>query len=582
VHVPGSAFEPTRDRIMQSTNEPRAFTQVEGRSWRKAGPWAAGALVGVGLLLGGVSEAQATKRPVWPVGQCVDGKLMAGEGFRILQGYNVDNTFVGRCAPTASGGLGLACKHGGIDIKLESDTTTLSVGVPVLAMADGEVLDVISWGDEGVGVLVEHEDGSVAHYVHLESSHVERGQPVRQGQPLGAIMDYPYGGPGNDHLHLELRQPSLTVKTCANAGATADCDMPSDFHHECKGNGYALDAASSQTVDANAYDFVDPSSALREAELPDLSELWTRPAAAPLLDLRFLVGESGSVRNFGAGGGSASGSVTIERPYRELPEGFCDQVGRGSLSYAGSEDTSFSGGVVLDLELLLDPIASEEYLDVVRGGDDEHTSWRLAVRKNAETGRRELAFQVALEQQDEEAAEGAAYVVSEIVGQLPEPECRAIAAVASCPSGVASEPSACALPETCDPSLVEPHCMSDLGYRQWRHVVASYDDQAGTFQLLLDGEELARGLVGGELRPPEGTFTVYVGEGAVGAMDDVRVWALFGAEDEKSDDVHGFGNAPRGAQDDGCACQASATSTGAGGSLLLLLGLWGLRRRRGA
>lgn len=566
---------------MQSKNEPRSCSRIEGRGRRKAAPRAAGAVVGVGLLLGSISVAQATQTPVWPVGKCVDGKLMAGEGFRILQGYNVDNTFVGRCAPASSGGLGLACKHGGVDIQEEGDATTLSVGEPVLAMANGEVLDIIGWGDEGVGVLVEHEDGTVAHYVHLQASYVARGEPVRQGQPLGAIMDYPYGGAGNDHLHLELRRPSLNVKTCANSGDRANCDAASDFHYECKGNGYALDVAGSQTVDANLYDFVDPSSALREAELPDLSELWTPPSQAPLLDLRFLPGEGGSVRNYGAGGGSASGSVTIERPYRELPEDFCDQVGRGSLAYEGSADTSFGGGVVLDLELLLEPIDSEEYLDVVRGGDDEHTSWRLAVRKSPDTGRRELAFQVTLAPQEEGATEP---VVAEIVGQLPEPECRAAAAEASCSSGVAGEPSACAVPETCDPSLVELHCMSDLGYRQWRHVAASYDDQSGTFELLLDGEPLARGLADGELQAPAGTFTVYVGDGAVGAMDDVRVWALASAEgdeDDKGDALGGFGNVPRDTQNGGCECQASSTSTGAGGSLLLLLlGLWGLRRRR--
>lgn len=555
---------------MHSTNQ--AFGHFQGRQL----PRAAGLVVGLGLLLGGAATAQARpiERPVWPVGKCVDGKLTAGEGFHILQGYNVDNDFVGRCAPTTvEGGLGLACKHGGVDIREDGDTTTLSQGEPVMAMANGEVLDVVSWGAEGAGVLVEHEDGTVAHYVHLTTSYVDRGEMVRQGQPVGAIMDYPYGGNGNDHLHLELREPTLTVKTCPNSGDKANCDVDGDFHWECKGNGYALDAAGSTTVDANDYDFVDPGSALNTAVIPNIDELWTAPGDEPLIDLRFSYGESGSIQNYGSGGGSASGSVAVERPYPELPADFCDQAGRGSVSYEGSADTSFADGVVIDMDLKLDQITSGEYLDVARGGDDEHTIWRLAVRQNAETGRRELAFSVTLAPEEE----GGEARVSEIVGELGEPQCRAAAVEAACLSGV-SAPAACSIPESCDPSVVDLHCFSDLGYRQWHHVAAVYDDGAGTFQLLLDGDEIAGGVVGGELQGPEGTVTVYLGDGGAGLMDDVRVWDLSATETEKGDDLDTFGGVDRGATESGCAC--NTTGSGAGGSLLLLLGLWGLRRRR--
>ena len=568
---------------MNGNDERRMHGSFEG--WGRRVPAAAGVLMGLGLLLGGASEAQATETPVWPVGKCVDGKLVAGEGFHVLQGYNVDNDFVGRCASVADGGLGLACKHGGIDINEEGDTTNLTVGEPVLAMANGEVLEIIDWGAEGVGVIVEHVDGTMAHYVHLSSSYVQRGEQVRQGQPLGAIMDYPYGGNGNDHLHLELRSASLTVKTCTNAGEQANCDMESDFHWECKGNGYALDKVGSTTVDANAYGFIDPSGALRDGALPDASDLWTPPGDDPLVDLRFLPGESGSVRNYGAGGGAASGSVTIEKPYDDLPDDFCDQAGRGSVSYQGTADTSFASGVILDMDLHLDQITTEDYVDVVRGGDDEHTTWRLAVRVNPQSKRRELALQVTLAKQAEgSGAEGEApvYLGAEIVGELPEPQCRAAAAEASCSSGLASTPSTCTVPADCDPNSVELHCFSDLGYRQWHHVAATYDSSAGSFQLVLDDDVIASGFTDGELQPPTGTFTIYVGEGGVAAMDDVRVWDLSNLGGEKSDDLDTFGDAPRGGVDNGCQCQAEPGSTGAGGSLLLLLGLWGLRRRRSA
>ena len=147
---------------------------------------------------------------------------------------------------------------------------------------------------------------------------------------------------------------------------------------------------------------------------------------------------------------------------------------------------------------------------------------------------------------------------------------------------MASTPSTCTVPADCDPNSVELHCFSDLGYRQWHHVAATYDSSAGSFQLVLDDDVIASGFTDGELQPPTGTFTIYVGEGGVAAMDDVRVWDLSNLGGEKSDDLDTFGDAPRGGVDNGCQCQAEPGSTGAGGSLLLLLGLWGLRRRRSA
>ena len=86
---------------MNGNDERRMHGSFEG--WGRRVPAAAGVLMGLGLLLGGASEAQATETPVWPVGKCVDGKLVAGEGFHVLQGYNVDNDFVGRCASVADG-----------------------------------------------------------------------------------------------------------------------------------------------------------------------------------------------------------------------------------------------------------------------------------------------------------------------------------------------------------------------------------------------------------------------------------------------------------------------------------------------
>lgn len=573
-----------------------------------------GALVLLGLLLGGASEARASSRPVHPLGQCVGGKVVAGQGYSPLQGYDVVNTWVGRCASTTATppGLGLACKHAGIDIQQTGDETGVTVNDPVYAMANGRVLDLISWGGtsgEGEGVLVGHEDGSVAHYVHLAQVYVGRGQVVRQGQPLGRLMDYPYSGEDNDHLHLEYRRAlDPTVRACVNAEGRKDCADETDFSWECKGNGYALDDANAtaSAIDLSTYGYLDPNAGLRTGvETPEILD-WTPPTDAPLVDLRFNPDDATLV-NYGAPGGSAAGSAEIKRPYEDGSADFCDYQGRleagGGLTYAGTDATSFTAGVVFDIELELDPITSTEWVDLLRGGDADETTWRLVARYNEGAGTHELGLQVTVAgtadagdpgASDDATTSGGATstgapdeapagtTVLEVVGTLSEPQCGA----ASTPMICAPAPDCPAAPSSCDPAAGVPlHCFSDFGYRQWRHVAGRYDDANETFELRLDGELFASGVVGGPLQPPSDTVTVYVGGGMGMKVDDVRVWDPSSVDGDKGDEVFDpFGDAPRG-MEDGCQCSAgtgAGTAMGAGGSLLLLLGLWGLRRRRSA
>ena len=77
-------------------------------------------------------------------------------------------------------------------------------------------------------------------------------------------------------------------------------------------------------------------------------------------------------------------------------------------------------------------------------------------------------------------------------------------------------------------------------------------------------------------------MAVYLGEGVGAAFDDVRVWDLShldqGDKGDQLDD--GLGGIPRG-EEQGCQCSAGPGRSGLGATALLLLGLWGLRRRRG-
>lgn len=589
---------------MHDHDEQRVREHIGGFG-RGTARWS-GALMGLGLLLGGASTARASSTPMHPLGQCVDGKLVAGQGYTTLQGYDVVNTWVGRCAPTTvDGGLGLACKHAGIDIQQTGDETGATVNDPVYAMADGRVLDLISWGGEGEGVIVGHDDGSVAHYVHLAQIYVGRGQVVRQGQPLGRLMDYPYNGEDNDHLHLEYRRATdPTVQACANVEGRKDCADETDFNWECKGNGYALDDASAtaSAIDLSAYGYVDPNGGLRTGmEMPEIPG-WTPPADAPLVDLRFNPDDA-TIVNYGAGGGSAAGSAAIVRPYEDPSADFCDYQGRleagGALTSAGTEATSFAAGFVFDVELELDPITSTEWVDLLRGGDADETTWRLVARYDEAAGTHQLGLQVTVAGTgdagdaggpDDATTSGGATstgaadeapadaMVLEAVGTLSEPQCRGTSSPAICaPTSECPE-----APSSCDPAAGVPmHCFSDFGYRQWRHVAGRYDEASETFELRIDGEPFASGVVDGQLQPPSDTPVVYVGGGMGMKVDDVRVWDLSSLDGDKGDDVFdSFGDVPRGTED-GCQC-STGTGTGTGGSLLLLLGLWGLRRRRSA
>ena len=94
--------------------------------------------------------------------------------------------------------------HPGVDIGN-------SRGTPVMAAADGIVVKVVNscaegrkscGGGYGNHVDVKHENGDKTRYAHLNKTFVGVGQPVSQGQPIGAI-----GNTGNStgpHLHWEI------------------------------------------------------------------------------------------------------------------------------------------------------------------------------------------------------------------------------------------------------------------------------------------------------------------------------------------------------------------------------------------
>jgi murein DD-endopeptidase MepM/ murein hydrolase activator NlpD len=85
--------------------------------------------------------------------------------------------------------------HGGIDI-------ANSIGTPILAAADGVVIDVGPTAGYGAWVKLRHADGTVTLYGHINTWNVSVGEKVMAGDQIATM-----GNRGNStgpHLHFEV------------------------------------------------------------------------------------------------------------------------------------------------------------------------------------------------------------------------------------------------------------------------------------------------------------------------------------------------------------------------------------------
>lgn len=90
--------------------------------------------------------------------------------------------------------------HKGIDFKAKP-------GTPVLATADGEVTFAGTKGDYGILVIIQHADGYVTSYAHLQSYSVKVGQRVTLGEEIAAVGNT--GASTGPHLHYEVRKGDI-------------------------------------------------------------------------------------------------------------------------------------------------------------------------------------------------------------------------------------------------------------------------------------------------------------------------------------------------------------------------------------
>jgi murein DD-endopeptidase MepM/ murein hydrolase activator NlpD len=85
--------------------------------------------------------------------------------------------------------------HTGIDIANET-------GAPVTASSSGQVIWVGQKGGYGTTVMINHGNGYVTLYGHLDNYFVTRGQYVRQGQRIATLGNT--GQSTGPHLHFEI------------------------------------------------------------------------------------------------------------------------------------------------------------------------------------------------------------------------------------------------------------------------------------------------------------------------------------------------------------------------------------------
>ena len=85
--------------------------------------------------------------------------------------------------------------HYGVDI-------ANSIGTPILAVADGVVIEAGPASGFGLWVRIQHPDGTISVYGHVNDYIVEEGQHVKAGQMIAHMGNR--GESTGPHLHFEI------------------------------------------------------------------------------------------------------------------------------------------------------------------------------------------------------------------------------------------------------------------------------------------------------------------------------------------------------------------------------------------
>jgi murein DD-endopeptidase MepM/ murein hydrolase activator NlpD len=90
--------------------------------------------------------------------------------------------------------------HSGVDV-------AAPIGTPVYTPSDGVVLDAGPASGFGLAVYVQHGDGTITLYGHINQFFVSPGQTVKAGQRIAEVGNR--GQSTGPHLHFEVHTGGL-------------------------------------------------------------------------------------------------------------------------------------------------------------------------------------------------------------------------------------------------------------------------------------------------------------------------------------------------------------------------------------
>jgi murein DD-endopeptidase MepM/ murein hydrolase activator NlpD len=99
---------------------------------------------------------------------------------------------------TSTFGARWGTTHYGIDI-------ANSLGTPIVAAADGVVIEAGPASGFGLWVRIQHADGTITVYGHMDSFSVSEGQQVKAGEQIARMGNR--GESTGTHLHFEVWNP---------------------------------------------------------------------------------------------------------------------------------------------------------------------------------------------------------------------------------------------------------------------------------------------------------------------------------------------------------------------------------------
>lgn len=155
--------------------------------------------------------------------------------------------------------------HAGVDIR------GVPIGTPVVSSQGGKVLRAQRNGAYGNMVEVDHGNGVITRYGHLNSINVSPGQTVAQGQLLGGLGST--GRSTGPHLHYEVRVNGTAVN-------------PNSYHDNAFLRGNKITRGIDPLFETDAADALRPVSTDELALLLRHGRQVEAPAAGDLVVLR--------------------------------------------------------------------------------------------------------------------------------------------------------------------------------------------------------------------------------------------------------------------------------------------------------